>query len=495
MGRSGKTIVVGAGSAGLCLSNLLAQSGREVVLVERQPRIGGYLSRFTRKGFRFDTGFHFSGGFDITMPQMLKVLRLDTDVQATRMENSVNFASSGIAISFPNSGIEDYAECITAAFPKYASAIREYFRVEKEIIDSTPMFNLLDDIDKFSNPGSAYDAITLDGFMDSLKIDDVNLRCSLGIMAFCHGSLPSETALSHHCRISYGLESNMARVIHSGDALVNGYSREIQNLGIELRLKSFISELRDFSADGTCGTAILSDGSAIPVEDIFFAVHPSQFLPLFPEQFMTAAVRRRISKYSDSCSFFSIYAALDDAIPVRQELHQCISGNNLNRILSPEYNENAIGIMTVDEQYGSKRQKVLTAFRTMHLSEVIRAGGNDLLNGIPNDRYADFKAKTAEDIIEKIYSEYPEYRGHLQLIETASPLTCARYSPPNGSAYGARNKMATSRFFGRLPVRNCYALGHNSLLPGILGTMMGAFILFRQVFGEENYWHLIHSRL
>ena len=60
-------------------------------------------------------------------------------------------------------------------------------------------------------------------------------------------------------------------------------------------------------------------------------------------------------------------------------------------------------------------------------------------------------------------------------------------TPPRGSAYGVRIKMSESRLAGRLPVNNCFALGHHAIMPGILGSILGAFLTFRLAAGEEQY--------
>ncbi len=48
-------IVIGGGVAGLTSSALLSKSGLRVVLLEEQPRPGGYLTSFRRKGYTFDS--------------------------------------------------------------------------------------------------------------------------------------------------------------------------------------------------------------------------------------------------------------------------------------------------------------------------------------------------------------------------------------------------------------------------------------------------------
>ncbi|HET7173382.1 MAG TPA: hydroxysqualene dehydroxylase HpnE [Nocardioidaceae bacterium] len=57
MSRSA-TVVVGGGLAGIAAAVRLVDLGREVVLVEARPRLGGATYSFTRDGLRVDTGQH-----------------------------------------------------------------------------------------------------------------------------------------------------------------------------------------------------------------------------------------------------------------------------------------------------------------------------------------------------------------------------------------------------------------------------------------------------
>jgi phytoene dehydrogenase-like protein len=54
--------VVGAGISGLTAASLLARAGLGVCVVEEQPRAGGYLQGFSRRGFTFDTAVQWLNG-------------------------------------------------------------------------------------------------------------------------------------------------------------------------------------------------------------------------------------------------------------------------------------------------------------------------------------------------------------------------------------------------------------------------------------------------
>jgi len=51
-----RVIVIGAGVAGLAVAGLLARDGHEVVVLEKNDRIGGRAGTIEREGFRFDSG-------------------------------------------------------------------------------------------------------------------------------------------------------------------------------------------------------------------------------------------------------------------------------------------------------------------------------------------------------------------------------------------------------------------------------------------------------
>lgn len=56
--KNGKIVIVGAGIAGLALAYRLLRSGREVLLIERESKVGGLAKSFEYDGFVFDIGPH-----------------------------------------------------------------------------------------------------------------------------------------------------------------------------------------------------------------------------------------------------------------------------------------------------------------------------------------------------------------------------------------------------------------------------------------------------
>jgi len=51
-------VILGGGPSGLAAGHMLSESGRNVLVIERQARVGGLAKTIEHHGFRFDLGGH-----------------------------------------------------------------------------------------------------------------------------------------------------------------------------------------------------------------------------------------------------------------------------------------------------------------------------------------------------------------------------------------------------------------------------------------------------
>ena len=491
MGTS-RTIVVGAGAGGLTLALLLAKSGRQVTVLESQPEIGGYLRRFTRENMRFDTGFHFSGGYTNVMLQVLHVLGMDDAGRAEPIPNRIVLRNTGDDLTIPPGSTFKGAEAVMCdCFREDAPALHALFDAVGGIWHSSPL-NDLRDLTPPQLEISRYDVQSVKEFYDSVGMGPA-AGAAAGSYAMCHGSLPSEAAVSFHARVGYALFDDLARPVGGGDPLIAAFRREAARLGVELRTGTTLLPFPETDADGECHTACLSDGSRIDADQVFFTIHPRAACELLPERARTPSLCRRLRRFRESTSFFCAYYVIDEGTPVTPGLVSFFSDTDLDAILTGTQGAYSTGYMLEREaDLNGNLRSTVAAFRTMPVGLPAGAASTRALR-LGDPRYREFKARLTEEIAADLAEIYPEFRGRLRPVAAGSPLTCRDYDPPTGSAYGVRNVCDQARLCGRLPVRNFFIAGQSALVPGVMGTMLTSFAVFRQAAGEEAYRRIIRG--
>ena len=170
-------------SSGLTIALLQARQGKRVTLIERQPKIGGYLNRFMRDGLHFDTGFHFTGGNGGIFQQILEMLDFDSgDFKLSPLPTDVWLEETQRRFDFPNRGLQAQCQAVCDAFPEKAASIRQYYEAELNSIIDSPLhdLSLLKRMDALSGM-TEFDAITVNDLFLKLGIDEPQLRALLPI--------------------------------------------------------------------------------------------------------------------------------------------------------------------------------------------------------------------------------------------------------------------------------------------------------------------------
>jgi phytoene dehydrogenase-like protein len=480
-------LVAGSGISGMAMALLLAKAGRKVLLIEKQSAIGGCMRRFKRKGIPFDTGFHFTGGFGGLLSDMLRVLGMEKDICPEFLNdpktNRIFLENSNSMYEFP-SGSDAFGKTLKKYFPDECEAINKYLHIEDDIERRTPfmdlnklssedLFVLMQQIDE--------DSISLQEYLDSIT-SNTKLQAVIGNAALCYGSPPAVIPLSMHCRAAVGMHKSLARVTGGGDAFINSFKRRAMELNIDIMTNTEISDI--VQRDGKTISAVrLSNGKTCSFENCILAIHPREIISILPEDAVPESTRQTIEKYEESFSFFSLFATIQTACQVPCALTSYLANDNLNEIISPGSDACAMAILTGVEVVGNDKVNVLCAFENEFPGKARR--WQNVVCRENDDSYQQYKKCHAEAMIKKIEKVYPEYAGKINILSTSSTLTFEEYLPPFGSAYGIMHKVGEQSLFGRLPVRNFYAIGQSALIPGILGAMLSSFIVGRYLLGRN----------
>jgi phytoene dehydrogenase-like protein len=491
------TVVVGSGISGMTMSLLLAQAGQKVLLLEQDRKIGGSMQRFKRHGVPFDTGFHFTAGFGDILTQMLQVMDIEAAIEPIYFSPPggarIFFKDRQEMLCFPHKR-DQLAAMLAERYPEESDLIKQFFKDEEYIFKNTPTMNLKN-FEALLGEGAVLnlgvldeDFITLEDYFNKLGMS-AEVRTILSMFAMCHGTPPSEISFANHCRVSYGLHNGITQVKNGGDAFIQAFSAKAAELDIEIRCNCTISECLEIK-NRTSDVLKLSDGTTISCTQAVLSIHPREIVKILPESVTNKIFRERVAEFEDTFGFFSLHAVTTEHIedfPIT--LTSCFSSADINRIMSEKYQESGMAIMTTVEETANGKVQVVNAFDAMWMHDCEQ--WKNIKNRRQNTEYQAYKKAYADKIIANIETVYPQLSGKLEILETATILTFNDYLHGGGAAYGVKQLVGQFNLFGKLPLRNFYAVGQSSLLPGAIGAMLSSFIIFNKIVGNEKFKTLI----
>ncbi len=138
-----RTLVIGSGPSGLVAALTLARAGREVLLLEAKPQLGGSLGTQEHGGFRFDIGLQMLGecGKGQNLGRILEELGLDSSAlfaEFTPERHQVmRFGEVEISLC---AGRERQVEQLTAQFPAERAGLRRLFSDVERLAKGAPTY-------------------------------------------------------------------------------------------------------------------------------------------------------------------------------------------------------------------------------------------------------------------------------------------------------------------------------------------------------------------
>lgn len=133
-------IVAGAGLAGLTSAVFLAQAGRRVLLIEKNPEVGGLVSSFSSDGYVFDAGARALLG---VVMAMLKNLELDVEIMPSQVSLGVE---DQIIVIRDQDSVGEYRDLLMRLYPESREDIDRFIQVMQKIM------KLIDVIYGIDNP-------------------------------------------------------------------------------------------------------------------------------------------------------------------------------------------------------------------------------------------------------------------------------------------------------------------------------------------------------
>jgi phytoene dehydrogenase-like protein len=123
-------IVVGGGIAGLTAALILADSGREVLLLEKNEICGGLMNTFTRDGYRFEAGARALVNAGLVKP-LIKEFALDVEI----LPNPITLGIEDRLLRTDNEeSLTQYAEVLKELYPESKLEVDRIIQTIQDIV-------------------------------------------------------------------------------------------------------------------------------------------------------------------------------------------------------------------------------------------------------------------------------------------------------------------------------------------------------------------------
>lgn len=213
-----RVVVVGAGAAGLSAATRLVESGRSVVVVEGQDRVGGRLHTVEPAGWPIPVELGASWVHDVAASDLEELL-------AAADVSTVPFDYGGIAVDAPGEPADDAVDR------------DELFAPAADAVDAAIEWAGEQDADR-----SIADAIAQSGAAESLDVDPVVLRSYLASELTTEYGASAEQ-LSAWWGTAEGTEGNDLLVTGGYATLAASVAQDLAAQGAQVRLSSPVQRI------------------------------------------------------------------------------------------------------------------------------------------------------------------------------------------------------------------------------------------------------------
>jgi phytoene dehydrogenase-like protein len=179
-----RTVIVGAGMAGLTAAAYLLREGHNVLLLEKNDRIGGLLDTFEHEGFYFDAGpraFVNSG--------MVKPILNDLGISWDFRENTISIGVENELIYVKSmEALDQYQHALNKLYPENQDDIEKIIELIRKLSDYTKVLY------QFDNPN--FVDLTKDKKFIFTELIPWTIKLLLTLRKFDRYKMPMEDALA-----------------------------------------------------------------------------------------------------------------------------------------------------------------------------------------------------------------------------------------------------------------------------------------------------------
>ena len=486
MGNRWDTIIIGAGLGGLTAAAELVQSGRSVVLLERNPHPGGTAYVYNRRGFSFPMGplgFSHPG----IVRSILRDLKVKDDLPLHRVHYRIRAFGCDVPLTLPPAGM---VRALSERFPSDARAVERFFEEMKTLL--FPSFHRNPESD-----GSApadFHRSSASEYLTGL-IRDWRLRRILGSIGTRepYSGLPLLAAM-WNLMTEEGIwypESGLKVFSERLARRVTGRSDPEKALEApgEIKLGSEVTHIR--VENGKVRGVTLRDGSEIDSPSVISnADYKTTFLRLLDRQEIPSQWYRAVNQARQTGSILQVCLGVDKGKADLSSFHEASrliyrSGEDARSTEGVDWNaleidpgslakeELEISLWSKEDELLAPEGKAVVVIRTeaeySHFAR-FRLGWRKRAPA-----YEAYKARLGRALVKEMENLIPGLEGSIQVMDVATPLTFEDQGGRSGGAVAGWSwnyvdfQDETPKELIRTPIKGLFMAGYQAFSALFMG--------------------------
>ncbi len=480
-GNDADIIIIGAGLGGLICANILSREGFRVLVLEKNPVIGGNLQIFKRNGVVFDTGIHYAGSLDFgqNLYKIFNYLGIIDKIRIKKLDvNGFDKILLGDKQYDLPMGFDRFYDKMCTYFPHEKNGIKSYLDLMQKQSKIIDVFNL--DPNTSQNAALNFDFLQKNAWEHiCLNVKDPDLRQVLASFNSLHAGAPENTFLYIHALISAHFIRSAYRFVNGSAHVADAIKTGIEEHGGEVRVKSAVKKLL-FRGKQAVGVE-LENGEKLFSGKVISNVHPYSTMQMVPDEMVRKSYKSRLMNLRNTISVFTVYVVFkQNAMKYLNSNYYYYKSGNVwaasiyDKVKWPD----GYGMFPLAGSMEPKYMKGMSIINYMRYEEVAKWENTKV--GRRGDDYRAFKEEKAQQLLDVVGERFPGFKNKVEKYYTSSPLTWRDYTGArHGSMYGIQrdcNHPANATIFPRTKVPNLFLTGQNLNLHGMQGVSFGALM-------------------
>ncbi|MBP5538897.1 MAG: NAD(P)/FAD-dependent oxidoreductase [Bacteroidales bacterium] len=435
-------IVIGAGISGLMCANILSRTGLKVLVLEKEPRIGGMLQGFTRKGVSFDTGFHYVGGLGPggSLEWIFRYHRL-MDLPWVSLDASEEVCLDGKSYLVP-CGFDAFVEGMARYFPSEREGLAAYAEALQNLCSHIKDWDF-DRIPFFEKSAAAFLSET---------IQDPQLRRVLLAMGPRMEMRLESLPFYEYAQINGSFIESAWRLDAPAVRLAELLAEQVRGQGGDILCGCTVEKI--------AAQTVMAGGRTFSAPVIISTLPPASTVAL--TEGLRSSYKHRIRSLEETCGMFTAYLDLEPGLVPYVNHGVSLSGQVFVHFYPP-----------MDRGPWADRIELM-----MPVAQCPAERGDD---------YERWKGLMAEQVLAVAETRFPGLKNAVKAVCTSSPLTWQRYTG-SASAFGVRKDyraVLNTVLSCRTPLPGLWLAGQSLALHGLLGVSMTVLHTISHIYGKQ----------